>query len=68
MWSRHWNTPDPRAERKLNLRHERLFCKRGNMVQDPESRDGATKFECFPWRDTRVPAVACVQVRYREEV
>ena len=33
-----------------------------HMVQDPGSREGEAKFECFPWRDTLVPALTCVQV------
>ena len=42
--------------------------KKIHMVQDPGSREGVAKFECFSWRDARVPALTCVQVHYHEEV
>ena len=72
MWSRHWETADPKAERELNLRPERFVFKCGNggnhMEQDPGSREGVAKFECFPRRDALVPALTYVQVHYQEEV
>ena len=75
MWSRHWKTANPRAERELYLRTDRLCCERGrvgvgegHIVQDSGSREGGAKFESFPLRDTLVPALICVQVHYHEEV
>ena len=57
----------------IYLHPEAFFSIRGkikkyHMVQDLGSREGEAKFECFSLRDTLVPALTCVQVRYREEV
>ena len=71
MWSRHWKTTDPRAERELDLRPDRFSFKRESKNQihgATGSRKGETKFDCFHWRDTLVPALTCVQVRYRDQV
>ena len=53
------------------MRPDRHFFKHGNrffLNTRSGSREGEAKFECFLWRDTLVPALACRQVRYREEV
>ena len=61
-----------RAEREVTVRPERpsFNGEPGQviMVPDPGGRERQAKSECFPWRDTLVPAGSCVQVRYREEV
>ena len=63
MWSRHWNTADLGAKQELNFHPERSFFKRGKKKshgQDPGSKKGVAKSECFPWRDARAPALTCV--------
>ena len=72
MWSRHWKTADPRAERELNLHPDRFSLKVETEKKITWCKiwgvGRVTKFEYFPWSDTLVPALTCVQVRYHEEV
>ena len=70
MWSRHWKTADPRAERELNWCPEKLFFKRENrrktnhIVQDLGSREGEAKLECVlggTWAEsTRLKSDGCI--------
>ena len=64
---------DLRAEQELILHPEKLLMqkqkkKNNHRVKDLGSRESLAKFECFPWRDTLVPALTCAQMHNDEEV